>query len=588
MKDILKNLPIDQGHDRSKMRVGFITYNNTVHFYNVKENLAQPQMMVVGDVHEMFMPLLDGFFCDPEESSQVIDALMEQIPIMFDETRETETILLPAIQAGLEAIKASECAGKLLVFHSSLPVSDAPGRLQNREDRKLLGTEKEKVVLSPQNNSYNNLGQECVLAGCSVDLFIFNNSYIDLATIGQVSRLTGGEIYKYTYFQADIDGPRVVADVIKNISRPIAFDAVMRVRTSAGIRPTEFYGHFFMSNTTDLDMACVTSDKSVGIEIKHDDKLPPEENVYIQVALLFTSCSGQRRIRILNLALKTCVQMADLFRCCDLDAIVLYFSKQVSVAGSGRSSRQALTHTNPPPLPFPFQIMYKMLESTPRLIKEGLESRCAQILACYRKNCASPTSAGQLILPECMKLLPLYVSCLLKNDALSGGSDMSCDDRSYVMQFVLSMDLPMSVFYFYPRLIPIHDVNPNDDDIPAPIRCTIEKMADDGAYILENGVHLFVWLGLALAPEFTQAIFGAQCAQLVDTDRPGIPVLDNPLSKRVRGIIDSIQAERPRVMRVSHAPSSHLPFTHQPSCYSFPFFSFGAFHRLRSYVNVTN
>lgn len=330
MKNILKNLPIDQGHDRSKMKVGFITYNNSVHFYNCKENLAQPQMMVVGDIHEMFMPLLDGFFVDAEESSTVIDALMEQIPKMFGDTRETETILMPAIQAGLEAIKASECSGKLLVFHSSLPVSDAPGRLQNREDRKLLGTEKEKTILTPQNTLYNNLGQDCVLAGCSVDLFIFNNSYIDLATIGQVSRLSGGEVYKYTYFQADIDGPRVIADIIKNISRPIAFDAVMRVRTSAGIRPTDFYGHFFMSNTTDMDLASITSGKSIGIEIKHDDKLAPEENVYIQVALLFTSCSGQRRIRILNLALKTCTQMADLFRCCDLDAMVLYFGKQVS------------------------------------------------------------------------------------------------------------------------------------------------------------------------------------------------------------------------------------------------------------------
>lgn len=332
MKRILKNLPVDQGHERSAMKVGFITYNNTVHFYNVKANLAQPQMMVVGDVHEMFMPLLDGFFCDPEESVAVIDSLMEQIPVMFGETRETETILLPAIQAGLEAIKASECAGKLLVFHSSLPIADAPGKLQNREDRKLLGTEKEKTILSPQNTTYNNLGQDCVLAGCSVDLFIFNNSYVDLATIGQVARLTGGEVYKYTYFQADLDGPRLINDVIKNISRPIGFDAVMRVRTSAGIRPTDFYGHFFMSNTTDLEIASIDSDKSIGIEIKHDDKLPPEENVYLQVALLYTSCSGQRRLRILNLALKTCVQMADLFRCCDLDAMVLYFSKQVSMS----------------------------------------------------------------------------------------------------------------------------------------------------------------------------------------------------------------------------------------------------------------
>lgn len=37
--------------------------------------------------------------------------------------------------------------------------------------------------------------------GCSVDLFVFNNSYVDVATIGQIARLTGGEVYKYTYFQ---------------------------------------------------------------------------------------------------------------------------------------------------------------------------------------------------------------------------------------------------------------------------------------------------------------------------------------------------------------------------------------------------
>lgn len=62
-------------------------------------------MMVVGDVQEVFMPLLDGFLCDAEESETVIDSLMTQIPAMFADTRETETILGPAIQAGLEALK---------------------------------------------------------------------------------------------------------------------------------------------------------------------------------------------------------------------------------------------------------------------------------------------------------------------------------------------------------------------------------------------------------------------------------------------------------------------------------------------------
>lgn len=71
-------------------------------------------------------------------------------------------------------------------------------------------------------------------------------------------------------------------------------------------------------------------DKSIAIEVKHDDKLPPEDNVYIQVALLYTSCSGQRRLRVMNLSLKTCTQLADLFRSCDLDTIILFFAKQVS------------------------------------------------------------------------------------------------------------------------------------------------------------------------------------------------------------------------------------------------------------------
>lgn len=67
----------------------------------------------------------------------------------------------------------------------------------------------------------------------------------------------------------------------------------------------------------------------MAIEIKHDDKLSPEENVYIQIALLYTSSGGQRRLRVMNLALKTCTQLADLFRSCDLDTTILFFAKQV-------------------------------------------------------------------------------------------------------------------------------------------------------------------------------------------------------------------------------------------------------------------
>ena len=524
MKSIIKNLPIDAGQTKSNMKVGFITYNNTVHFYNINPCLAQPQMLVVGDIQDVFMPLLDGFLCDVEESETVIDSLMAQIPQMFVDTRETETILAPAIQAGLEALKASERSGKLIIFHSSLPIAEAPGKLKNRDDRKVLGTDKEKTVLVPQNNVYNNLGQECVGAGCSVDLFIFNNSYVDVATIGQICRLTGGEIYKYTYFQADIDGERLISDVINNISKPIAFDAVMRVRTSTGVRATDFYGHYFMSNTTDMELASIDCDKAVGIEVKHDDKLTDDEGVYIQVALLYTSCGGTRRLRIINLSLKTSSQMVELYRACDLDAIINYFSKQN---------------------------VFKLLESTPKTVKDNLIARCANMLAIYRKHCATPSSAGQLILPECMKLLPLYINCLLKSDALSGGADMTIDDRSYVMQTVATMPIFISIAYTYPRLFPLHDVDPQDTELPPMLRCSIDKFADDGAYLLENAIHMFLWLGMALSSQWVQSVFGVPSVVQVDTDRTALPILDTPLNNRITNIINRIHTERHRCMRLT-------------------------------------
>lgn len=41
-------------------------------------------------------------------------------------------------------------------------------------------------------------------------------------------------------------------------------------------------------------------------------------------------------------------------------------------------------------------------------IRDEATNTCINILQSYRKHCASVTSSGQLILPEALKLLPLY------------------------------------------------------------------------------------------------------------------------------------------------------------------------------------
>lgn len=63
----------EEGAECSAIRVGFVTYNKILHFYNVNSALAQPQMMVVSDVADMFLPLLDGFLVNFQESRAVIN-----------------------------------------------------------------------------------------------------------------------------------------------------------------------------------------------------------------------------------------------------------------------------------------------------------------------------------------------------------------------------------------------------------------------------------------------------------------------------------------------------------------------------------
>ncbi|NXH83992.1 SC24C protein, partial [Edolisoma coerulescens] len=523
LKSLLDYLPREGNMEESAIRVGFVTYNKVLHFYNVKSSLAQPQMMVVSDVADMFVPLLDGFLVNVNESRTVIVSLLDQIPEMFADTRETETVFAPVIQAGLEALKAAECAGKLFIFHTSLPIAEAPGKLKNRDDRKLINTDKEKTLFQPQTSFYNNLAKDCVAQGCCVDLFLFPNQYLDVATLGVVPYQTGGSIYKYAYFQLETDQYRFLNDLRRDVQKEVGFDAVMRVRTSTGIRATDFFGAFYMSNTTDVEMAGLDCDKTITVEFKHDDKLSEDSGALLQCALLYTSCAGQRRLRIHNLSLNCCTQLADLYRNCETDTLINYLAKHA----------------------------YRGVLSSPvKTVRDTLINQCAQILACYRKNCASPSSAGQLILPECMKLLPVYLNCVLKSDVLQPGPEVTTDDRAYIRQLVTSMDVAETNVFFYPRLLPLTKADVDSDSLPAAIRNSEERLSKGDIYLLENGLNIFVWVGVSVQQGLIQNLFGVSSFSQISNALSTLPVLENPFSKKVRSIVDMLQGQRSRYMKL--------------------------------------
>uniref|UniRef100_A0A8C9KUT6 SEC24 homolog D, COPII coat complex component n=1 Tax=Serinus canaria TaxID=9135 RepID=A0A8C9KUT6_SERCA len=448
--------------------------------------------------------------------------LLDQIPELFADTNESETIFAPVIQAGMEALKAAECAGKLFIFHSSLPTAEAPGKLKNRDDKKLLNTDKEKTLFQPQGN-YEALAKDCVANGCCVNLFLFPNQYMDVASMGLVTMYTGGTLYKYNNFQLETDSPQFLSDLRKDIQKKMGFDATMRVRTSTGFRATDFFGAIYMNNTTDVEMAAVDCDKAVTVEFKHDDKLNEDTGALIQCAVLYTSMSGQRRIRIHNLGLNCSSQLADVYRTCETDALINFFAKSA----------------------------FKAVLSQPlKTVRDILMNQTAHMLACYKKNCASPAAVSQLILPDTVKVLPVYMNCLLKSCVLAGRPEIPTDERAFHRQLVMAMGVADTQLYFYPLLLPIHSLDLKSDAVPAAVRCSEERLSEGGAFLLANGLSMFLWLGASVSPELIQGLFNVPSFAHISTEAISLPNLDNPFSKKLKHILEQIQSQKPYTMKL--------------------------------------
>jgi hypothetical protein len=85
---------------------------------------------------------------------------------------------------------AGRIGGRVLTFLSGLP-SVGMGRLQNRENPKILGTSKEHEALGMADNFYNQAHEKFVKFQMCCDMFLCANEYIDVATFSHFVRKTG-------------------------------------------------------------------------------------------------------------------------------------------------------------------------------------------------------------------------------------------------------------------------------------------------------------------------------------------------------------------------------------------------------------
>ncbi|KAK4053375.1 COPII coat Sec23p-Sfb3p heterodimer component [Microbotryomycetes sp. JL201] len=502
-------------------RIGILTFDKTVNFFNLRPGLDQAQMLVVPDIEEMFLPMMEGFLVDPYESRSVIENLLDSLPNLTAETSITEAAIGGPIKAAMLALK--QFGGQINIFQTSLPTI-GPGSLKHREDNKLYGTDKEKTLFVPQDPFYRQTAEECAELGIGVNLFLFPTQYIDVATLGALPGMSGGELYFHPRFDPTRDGKKLRNEIARVVTRETGYSTTMRIRCSNGLRVQEHYGNFFQRNVTDLEFGMIDSDKGVGARLKHEGKLDDKTDAFFQCAVLYTSANGQRRVRVHNLAVPVTTLLANVFRYADMDTTIAHLAKE------------AVSQTT---------------SKTLKAVRDNLTSACVKALLAYRKHCASSTSPAQLILPESYKLFPLYSLALMKSKALKGGP-VASDVRMWHTRLIKSASVSSIVGLLYPRMLPIHmlsdDMGFPDERgrlrMPPSIRTSYARMEPHGCYLVENGELAILWIGQAVSPQILQDLYAVDSLEQLDTRMSTLPQLPTLLSTQLRNILASFEMQR--------------------------------------------
>ncbi|XP_040030266.2 protein transport protein Sec24B isoform X3 [Gasterosteus aculeatus] len=517
--DNLDKLPGD-----TRTRVGFLTFDNTIHFYNLQEGLSQPQMLVVSDIDDIFIPSHDSLMVNLKESRELVKDLLTSLPGMFSHSKETHSALGPALQAAFKLM--SPTGGRVTVFQTQLPTLGA-GSLQSREDPNQRSSTKGVQHLGPATDFYKKLALDCSGQQIGVDLFLLSSQYSDLASLSCISKYSAGSVFYYPSFHHTHNPAQLEKfqrDVERYLTRKIGFEAVMRIRCTKGLSIHTFHGNFFVRSTDLLSLANVNPDSAFAVQMSIEDSLADSSLACFQAALLYTSSKGKRRIRVHTLCLPVVSQLSDVYAGADVQAITCLLADMAidrSLTSSLSDARDALTNA------------------------------AVDLLSAYKSNVSNLQQSG-LVLPASMRLFPVYILALLKQKALRTGTSTRLDERVFAMCEFKTQPLQQLMRMVHPDLYRLDDMSDqgalllNHTLVPQPhlLHLSAERVRRDGAFLMDCGNVFYLWIGKSCSDVFIRDVLGCSSYASIPENMRHIPELETVLSERVRAFLDWLQDKR--------------------------------------------
>lgn len=193
-----------------------------------------------------------------------------------------------------------------------------------------------------------------------------------------------------------------------------------------------FHGNFFISSSDLLTLPTLPVDQSYVIEVQIEETIH-SPFVLFQTALVITTCFGERRIRVINLALPTTSVLSEMYGSVDEIALTSYLAS--------KTVEKTLSHK---------------LEDA----RDSITNQLTKILIAYKDSMTSSGAGAnsQLAICDNMKMFPLLCLGLLKNVAIRQSSQIPSDLRAYGQALLTTLPPQQLIPYIHPNFYSLHDM----------------------------------------------------------------------------------------------------------------------------------
>jgi len=517
------------------VKVAIITYDTSVHFYNLDSRLTQPQMFQVND-SAIFLPLpMKYLLVNLVESKDIILSTLDMIQSGFNSnTQRDASKLLEALDS--TGMIVHGIGGKVMIFHASHSIREHP-RLKSTQNL----AQDELIYATTDNRLLSNKGINFSEHNASVDLFIAAEQYINLVTLNQICDYTTGHLHFFKKFRIDSHYKNLNARIKKTLSRNVSLECVMRTRISGGYKISNFLTPVLISHGDLMRMSTLDEDFTFTVSLDfQQSKAPQADNnqgggmtldpepdpfIYIQSALLYTHQDGTRRVRIHNLCMQTTKRISEIHENIDCEALSAFYMK---------SQIDKIFKTK------------KMVNSI-----LSIENLFKSLITSVFSTMHSHTKE----LPTNLEYLPLYFCGILKNRVSCKdeiGLKLDIDTSNYIRIKMLRMNVEELNNFIYPKFYQIHHLlldqslgTPDENgfiSLPQITSNHMKSMENDGIYLVDNGYALILYIKLNADSTLIQSFFSVQTLNEIKSAITENNLFNkDPLNQRLQNIVEYLR-----------------------------------------------